>query len=204
MSASRLLPLVGILAVALIVTAVAVGGETPEVDDPIGEVVTFYNENDSDMFAGGLLMMFAALLVVVWSAQLRSALLAAEGGAGTRTTLGFAGSVIFAVGVTIFAGLGISLGDSPDTLDPGALQALHVLSTQMFAPLAVGTFLTLIGYGLAILATRALPVWLGWVATVAAFFAVSPLWFVPFLALFVLIIVSSVLLSARAAPATDS
>jgi hypothetical protein len=135
----------------------------------------------------------------VWSVQLRSVLFSGEGGAATRTTLGFAGTVIFAVGVAIFAGLGISLGDEPEKLEPSTIQALHVLSSQMFPPLAAGVFLTLIGYGLAILATRALPVWLGWLATIAGFFAVSPLWFVPFLALFILIITSSIVLSMRAA-----
>lgn len=193
----RLLPLLGILAVALVVAGTVIGGETPDTDAPVAEVVEFYTDNDDDIVAGSLLMMLAAALLLVWSVQLRAALLRDEGGAGTRTTLGFAGSVIFVVGTAIFAGLGISLGDTPEKVDPTTLQTLHVLNMQMFPPLAVGTFLTLIGYGLAIIATRALPVWLGWLAVVAGFFAITPVWFVPFIALGILIVASSIILSTR-------
>jgi hypothetical protein len=199
----RLLPLLGILAVALVVAAVLIGGETPDTDAPLAEIVEFYTDKDSEIVAGSILLMLAAAALLTWSVQLRAALIRDEGGAGTRATLGFAGTVIFAVGMAIFAGIGISLGDTPEKLDPTTLQTLHVLNMQMFPPLAIGTFLTLVGYGLAIIATRALPVWLGWIAVVAGFFAITPIWFVPFLALGILIVGSSIVLSMRteAAPA---
>jgi hypothetical protein len=146
---------------------------------------------------GSILLMLAGAALLAWSVQLRGALIRAEGGAGTRSTLGFAGTVIFAVGIVIGAGLGFALGETPEKLDPTTLQTLHVLNVQMFPPLAVGVFLTLIGYGLAIIATRALPAWLGWVAVVAGVFAISPLWFVPFLALGILIVGSSIVLAMR-------
>jgi hypothetical protein len=38
MKATRLLPLFGILAIALVVAALAIGGETPEADDPVAEL----------------------------------------------------------------------------------------------------------------------------------------------------------------------
>ena len=197
----RLLPLLGILAVALIVASVVIGGETPDTDDPVAEIVEFYTDNDDDIVVGSILLMLAAAVFLTWSVQLRGVLYRSEGDTGTRSTLGFAGSVIFAVGMAIFAGLGIALGDTPEKLDPSVLQTLHVLNMQMFPPLAVGTFLTLLGYGLAIIATRALPAWMGWVAVVAAFFAITPVWFVPFLALGILIIASSIVLSMRSGPA---
>jgi hypothetical protein len=204
MKASRVFPLVGILAVALVVAAFAVGGETPDTDDPITEVVAFYTEHDSDVFAGSLLLMAAAAAFVLWSVQLRSALYASEGGSATRTTLGLVGAVIFAVGMTIFAGIGVSLGDAPEKLDPAAVQALHVLNMDLFPPLALGTFLALLGNGLAVLSTRALPVWLGWIGVGGAVFVFTPLWFVPFCALGVFIVVSSVVLAARAGGTTTA
>lgn len=193
----RLLPLLGILAVALIVAGVVVGGETPDTDAPVSEVVEFYTDNDDDIVVASILMMLAAAVLLTWSVQLRAALIREEGGAGSRSTLGFAGTVVFAVGITISAGLGISLGDTPEKVDPTTLQTLHVLNMQMFPPLAVGVFLTLIGYGLAIIATRALPTWIGWVAVVAGVFAITPLWFVPFIALGILIVGSSIVLAMR-------
>lgn len=193
----RLLPLLGILAVALVVASVLIGGETPDTDAPVREIVEFYTDNDDDIMAGSILLMLAAAVLLTWSVQLRGALVRDEGGAGTRSTLGFAGSVVFAVGMAIFAGLGIALGDTPEKLDPTTLQTLHVLNMQMFPPLAIGTFLMLIGYGLAIIATRALPAWMGWVAVVAGAFAITPLWFVPFIALGILIVGSSIILATR-------
>jgi hypothetical protein len=141
--------------------------------------------------------MAAAAAFLAWSIQVRSVLFSSEGLPGTRATLGLVGSVIFAIGMTIFAGIGFALGDAPEKLDPAALQALHVLNVDLFPPLAVGTFLTLFGYGLAILRTRAFPVWLGWIVVVGALLAFSPLWFVPFIALALLIVVSSVMLAMR-------
>ena len=193
----RLLPLLGILAVALVAASVVIGGETPDTDAPVSEIVEFYTDNDTDIVVGSILLMLGAAVFLTWSVQLRAALIRGEGGVGTRSTLGFAGSVVFAVGMAIFAGLGISLGDTPDKVDPTTLQTLHVLNMQMFPPLAIGTFLTLIGYGLAIITTRALPAWLGWIAVIAGFFAITPLWFVPFIALAILIVGSSIVLSMR-------
>jgi hypothetical protein len=197
MSATRLLPLFGVLAVALVVAAFAIGGEPPDTDDPVAELSAFYTENDSDITAGSFLLMAAAAAFLAWSIQMRSALFSSEGAPATRATLGLVGAVMFAVGMTIFAGLGVALGDAPEKLDPAALQALHVLNMDLFPPLAVGVLLTLFGNGLAVLKTRTFPVWLGWVSVIGAVFAITPLWFVPFLALGVLILVSSVMLAMR-------
>jgi hypothetical protein len=103
--------------------------------------------------------------------------------------------------VAIFAGLNFTLGDVPDKLDPAAIQTLHVLSEDLFPPLAVGAVIALFGFGLATLSTRAVPVWLGWIAVVGAVFALTPLWFVPFIAYGVFIIVTSVLMAMRPAGA---
>jgi hypothetical protein len=193
----RLLPLLGILAVVLVAAGLTMGGETPDTDAPVTEVVEFYTDKDDQIVTGSVLLMLAGAALLAWSVQLRGALIRAEGGAGTRSTFGFAGTVIFAVGIAISAGLGFALGETPEKFDPTTLQTLHVLNMQMFPPLAIGVFLTLIGYGLAIIATRALPVWLGWVAVVAGVFAISPLWFVPFLALGILMVGSSIVLAMR-------
>ena len=201
---TRALPLIGILAVVLFVVAGAIAGEIPDVDDPVAEVAEFYTENDSDQVTGAILLMFAAVAFLCWSIQMRAALLAGEGGAASRTTLGFAGTVVFAIGVAIQAGLAISLGEAADDLDPAAVQALHALSVNMFPPLAVGMFLSLLGYGLAIVSTGVLPRWLGYVAVAGALFAITPVWFVPLFVLMVVILVSSVVLAMRAGPTAPS
>jgi hypothetical protein len=201
MKATKLLPLFGILAVALIVASFVVIGDTPDTDDPAQKIAAFYTDNDAEVTTGALLLLAASAAFLGWAVQLRSAFMAAEAPPATRTTLGLVGAVVFAVGLTIFAGLNFALGDVPEKLDPSGLQTLHLLNESMFPPLALGTFTTLLGFGLATLATRVLPGWLGWLAVVAAILTATPLWFVPFLGLGVLIIVSSVLLATRR-PAT--
>jgi hypothetical protein len=199
MRARGLLPLFGVLAVGLVVTSFVVIGETPDTDDPASKIAAFYTAHDSDMQAGGVILMIAAAAFLAWAVQARSLLFLAEGGSATRATMGLVGSAVFAVGIAIFAGLNFALGDVPEKLDPATIQGIHVLSEDLFPPLAVGTTITLFGFGLATLATRALPVWLGWLAVVGGVFAITPLWFVPFIALGVFIIVSSVLMATRPA-----
>jgi hypothetical protein len=194
MKASRLLPLFGVLAVALIVVSFVVLGDTPDTDDSARKVASFYTEHHSDASATGALLMAAAAAFLIWAVQLRALLFAREGGAATRTTLGLVGSVVFAVGLAVFGGLNFALGDVPDKIDPAAVQALHVLNENLFPPLAVGSLLILFGNGLAVLTTRALPAWLGWVCIVAGIAALTPAWFVPFIGLAVLVLVSSALL----------
>ena len=200
MKAARLLPLFGILAVVLIFVSIMIVGDTPDTDEPARKVAAFYTEHHSDASTAGALLMAAAAAFLAWAVQLRGWLFAAEGGVGTRATLGLVGAVMFAVGLAVFAGLNFALGDAPDKLDPSSLQTLNVLNEDMFAPLAIGVLLTLLGFGLAVLAAGGLPRWLGWLAVVAGIIAVSPLWFVPFIGLGIFILVSSVLMTRR--PAT--
>jgi hypothetical protein len=197
MSARALLPLFGILAVGLVIASFIIIGETPDTDDSASKIAAFYRENDSETQAGGAMLMAAAAAFLAWAVQVRTRLFVAEGGSATRATMGLVGSAVFAVGIAIFAGLNFALGDVPERLDPATIQGMHVLSEDLFPPLAVGTTITLFGFGLATLATRALPVWLGWVAVIGGVFAITPLWFVPFIALGVFILVTSVLLATR-------
>ena len=197
MRARALLPLFGILAVALVVGSFVVIGETPDGNDSLSKIVSFYRAHDSDVQAGGIMLMAAAAAFLAWAVQVRSLLFLAEGGSATRATMGLVGSAVFAIGLAIFAGISIALGDSPDKLSPAALQALNSLSADLFPPLAVGGVIMLFGFGLATLSTRALPVWLGWVAVIGGVGALTPAWFVPFIALGVFIIVSSVIMATR-------
>jgi hypothetical protein len=190
----RLVPLTGILAVAFVVVSAVVGGETPDVDDSLEEVVSFYTENDSDQMFAGALLAYGAFFFLCFASVLRRTLRRAELEAGGTSTLSFAGAIIFAVGLLIFAGIGFTIGDTADDIDPSALQTLHVLNADLFFPVAVGALAFLVGTGIAVLRTGALPRWLGWVAIVAGPFAATPLFFVTAFVLGLWILVVSVLL----------
>ena len=203
MTARKLVPLSGIVAVVLIVVSFIVAGETPDTDDPIEEVVSFYTENDSDQMAGGILLGYAALFFLIFASTLRNALRKGEDGAGA-STLSFGGAILFVAGATIFAGIGFTLGDAADNIDESSLHTLHVLNNDMFLTVAVGLFAFLLGTGIAVLRTGVLPAWLGWVAIVASVLGITPIFFIAFLVMGLWVLIVSVMLSLGAEDGTPA
>ena len=109
-----------------------------------------------------------------------------------------AGGIIFAVGVTIFAGLAFTAGDAVDDVKAGTIETIHALETDMFFTVAIGTGAFLLGAGVGTLKTDALPAWLAWAAIVIGVIAVTPLGFFAFLALGIWTLIVSVMLFMRA------
>lgn len=194
MTAGKLVPLSGIVTLVLVVVSFIIAGEIPDSDAPVSEVASFYTENDDDQLGSGILLGYGALFFLFFATALRNALRRAEAGGAGASTLAFGGAILFAAGMLLFSGLAITLGDSATDVDPSTLQTLHVLNANMFAMQAVGAFAFLLGTGIAVVKTAALPAWLGWPAIVGSVFAMSPLWFVSMIVLALLLLIGSVLL----------
>ena len=201
---SKFVPLTGIVAVALIVVSFIVSGETPDTDDPLQEVVTFYTDNDSEQMAAAILLGFGALFFLFFATALRNVLRRAERDGAGASTLSFPGAIVFAVGATIFAGIGFTLGDAVDDVEPPTIQTLHVLNNDMFLTVAVGLFAFLLGTGIAVVRTGVLPAWLGWVAIVVSVLAITPIFFIAFAVMGLWVLVVSVLLTLAADGAPPS
>lgn len=169
-----LLPLTGVAAVGLVIAAHLVHGSVPGATDPVDKVAAFYRTHDSSTFVGSALLVYAAFFYIAFAAVLRKTLRGAEDEGGGASAFGFAGAVVFAVGLTITAGIGIALGHAPAHLDPIAIQALHALFFNVFAPLGAGCAIFLVGNGLAIVNTGALPRWLGWLAVPVGLLGLAP------------------------------
>jgi hypothetical protein len=199
---NRWLPLVGILGVAFIVAAFAIGGETPDADETAQKAVDFYVKNDTDQLISAILLAYGALALLGFSSVLRNALRTAEGAGAGASTFGFAGAILYSLGMALFGGITFTLADVADKLDPSAVQALNALNSDFFLPLALGTCAFLLGMGISIIRTGALPKWLGWVAVVLAVIAITPLGFFAFLASGIWVIIASIVLSRRAGAAT--
>jgi hypothetical protein len=202
MTARRLVPLSGVVTVAALFAAFAIPGETPDTDAPLAEVVSYYVKHDSDMQLAGGLIALGAVFFVFFSTNVAGLLRRAQGDAGGSSALSFAGGILFAVGALIFAGIGFTLGNAAKDIEPASIQALHVLSEEMFFPLAAGVSVFLLGTGIATVKTGALPKWLGWVAIVLGIIALTPFGFFAFMALGVWTVIVSVLLSLRAGTET--
>jgi hypothetical protein len=201
MSAKQLLPLSGVASVLLIIVAFIVGGESPEADEPLREVISYYEDHDSDVQIASALLGLGAFFFLVFSAFLAATLRRVQGERSVAAIVSLAGGIVFAVGVTIFAGLGFAAGDVVGDVPPTVVQSLHVLGSDMFFTVAVGTAAFLLGAGVATLRTDALPAWLSWAAIAIGVIAITPIGFFGFLALGVWTLIVSVLLYMRASPA---
>lgn len=196
--ARKLAPLSGVAGVVLAIAAFLIGGDTPAIDAPTDEVVSFYTSNDADQVLGGILLAYSVFFLAIFFSTVTSALRRAEGESGASSAVAFAGGILLSLGFLIFAGLSLTLGDAADTLDPAAVQTLNALNEDLFFPAAIGTTLFLFGVGIAVLKTGMLPRWLGWLAIVGGVIGLTPVGFfaVPILGIWVLI--ASIMLVTRA------
>jgi hypothetical protein len=201
MSAKQLLPLSGVVAVLLIVAGFIVGGETPQTDDSLREVVSYYSDNEDEVAIASALLGLGAFFFLLFSAGVASLVRRAQGEEGVARTVCLAGGIVFTVGLTIFAGLGFAAADGVDDVAPTVTQTLNVLGSDMFFTVAVGAAAFLLGAGVGALRTDALPSWLSWAAIVIGVIAITPLGFFGFIALGIWTLIVSVLLSMRAGAA---
>jgi hypothetical protein len=198
MSAKQLLPLSGVVAVLLIIAAFVVGGETPDADASLSEVVSYYSDHDTDLQISAALLGLGAFFFLVFTTAIGTLLRSVRGEGSAAATLSFAGGIVFAVGLTIFAGLGFTAADVIGDVAPSNVQTLNSLGSDMFFTVAVGTAAFMLGTGIATLKTDALPKWLSWAAIVIGVIAITPIGFAGFLALGIWTLIASVLLSMRA------
>ena len=203
-------PLTGILFVVLVIVAFLVSGETPATDDSPREIVDFYLDNDDSQAAGSAVLALGCVALVFFLGTLRRALRAAAGDDGGLSTVVLLGGVVLAVGASIFAGIGFTLGDAADELPPSAILTLNALNSDMFFTVAVGTAVFNLALALAVLRHGGLPRPLGWVALVIGIAGLTPLGFFSFLATGIVIVWASVALlmkpetGAGSTPVADS
>ena len=203
MNARLIGPLTGILFVVLVIVAFAVGGETPDVDDSARKVVDFYVDNDSQQQIAAGLLALGCVALLFFLGSLRTALRAAAGDEGGLSTVVLVGGVMIAVGVSIFAGIGFTLGDAADDLPASATMALNALNSDLFFPVAVGTAVFNLGLALAILRHGGLPRPLAWLALVVGITGLTPAGFFAFVATGIVVVWASIALTMQAT-ATDS
>jgi hypothetical protein len=187
-------PLMGIVFVVLAIVAFLVSGETPSTDDSPREIVDFYLDNDSEQSIASAVLALASVALIFFVGTLRRALRAAAGDEGGLSTVTALGGMTMAIGASIFAGIGFTLGDAADDLPLAAILTLNALNSDMFFTVAVGTAVFNLGLALAILRHGGLPRPLGWVALVIGVVGLTPGGFFAFLATGVVIVWTSIAL----------
>jgi hypothetical protein len=188
-----LMPLTGVIFVVLLIVSFAVGGEPPDVEDPVSEIVDHYVDNKDAIVFSIILGGLATAFFIFYANYLRRHF----GGATLAATV-LVGASIMAVGFTIDATIALALAESVEDIDDSAVQALQGLWDNDFIPIAFGVLIFLISAGVSTLQTGVLPRWMGWVALALAVIGFTPVGWAAFLGGGLWVIVSSVLLSLRA------
>jgi hypothetical protein len=204
MNAKMIGPLTGVLFVVLVIVAVLIGGETPDTDDAPGDIVDFYLDNDDEQSLASAVLALGCVALVFFLGTLRRALRAVAGDEGGLSTVVLLGGLVIAVGASIFAGIGFTLGDAADELPPAAILTLNALNSDMFFTVAVGTAVFNLALALAVLRHGGLPRPLGWLALVLGIAGLTPLGFFAFVATGIVIVWASIALAREAGTASGS
>jgi hypothetical protein len=189
----------GVAFVALVIGSQLSSGGLPDSSASPAKVIDFYQAHRTGEQFGAVLTAMAVVVGLYFFGSLRSYLGRVAGGA-QFASIGFTGAVLFAVGGCINAGMQWSLADVPSRLTPGAAQALNVLSKDNLATglYIAGLAALMLFYGTAMLRTRLMPRWLGWLTIALGLIALAgPLVFLVFVATAPWAILVSVLLYRR-------
>lgn len=196
-SKSWLLPLTGIVFIALMIIGFIVGGEPPDATHSPQRIAEFYLDNKVRIEIGVLILSLGLVFVLVFGSYLKSVLDDGEGESGVLPRVAYTGLVVFAVGGAIDGTILLAISGAVKDIDPTQVQTLQAFWDNDWLPLGVGITLFTLASGLSIVLHRSLPVWLGWVALVIGVIGVlgvTPVGWVAFPATGLWILVTSVVL----------
>jgi hypothetical protein len=195
-------PLSGALSALLVVVSLATGSGTPGGNKTGAQVIQWYTANHNQRVVSDLLAGLAMLFLVAFAA-----VLARYSRLGGRWIAGgaLAGAVCAAVGLTSILGFDLVLATDTKELTPASAQTLNLLQNDFFLPLVLGVALFAILGGLAVVAGRILPAWMGWVLFAVGIVALVPpvSWFA-LLGTLVWVLAAGIWLTLQGPPAVEA
>lgn len=197
-SLRRLAPLTGIVFAVLLAVTFSTPS-TPDVHDTGQQVIQHYNDHKSAHLLGDITGGVAVVFFLFFISALRSFFKDKEGADGLSMAA-FAGGILIAVGGGLFTSLDVALIDARHDISPQAVQALNVLSNDIFFPFEIGLIVFALCTGLAIIASGALPKWLGWVMVVIGVVAFTPVGFFGFFVVLLWSVIVAILIYRRTGP----
>jgi hypothetical protein len=200
--------LTGLAFLVLVIVGFVIAGEPPNPsDDPVQEIIDFYNDNTDSVWIGSLIQALAGTLLVFFGGYLRKVLRAAEGEGHMLSAVALVGATIIAIGGALDATINIALAeavDNVDDLEPSAVQALSILWSNDFVPFAMGMQVFLLATGISVVRHGAMPKWLGWIAILFGVAAMTPVGFFAFFGAGLWVGAVSILLAMRARSASQA
>jgi hypothetical protein len=198
----RWLPLAGVAAVVLWVTAILLDPGTPGLFEAPGEEwLTFVTGNEGGILASRMLLLLGDFLLIVFLGTLRTSLRTFEGEPGHWTAIAFGSGIATAVMLMAASTPVLAAAAAADALEPSAAQALGVVEYAFFIGAGITAAVLLTSTGLLAVRTGGLPAWLGWASLVVALLLlinIGPIAFIAIVIGFPLwVLVTSVLLWRR-------
>ena len=169
---SKWSPLAGALCALLIVVAFTASGTGTPGDNSTGpQVIRWYTANHGRATLGDLLVGLAMFFLVAFAASLARHV---RRGGRWIATGALGGAVVAAVGLTFLIGFDLVLATDTKDLTSTSAQMLILLENDFFLPAVLGFALFGILAGLAVVAGRILPAWMGWVLLAVGIAALVP------------------------------
>jgi hypothetical protein len=166
------LALCGVVAAILVPLAFLVlSGNTPSETASGASVVSYYSANDFREKAAAIAVIVAAVLLVLFAAQLREVLHAHESGAGVLSLAAFGGGVLASAGLLSAVAVHLALVNTANDGLAEPARALNALDNYMIFAAFGGFAVLLLAAGITTVRRPALPRWLGWVAIVSGVLA---------------------------------
>lgn len=194
---SRWTPLTGSVAGILLAVAFFAGGNTPNANASPASVISFFVRNGSAEKSQALIGAFAMIFFVFFAVALASRI---RGGTAWLANGMVAGAAFGAVGVAALFSVQYVLGDNAGYLNAGSASALNLLNNDLFLPAAAGMCVFGVVGGLAVVASKVLPRWMGWVLVVIGACCASPLLFFALLVTAAWMLVAGIWLTLRGLP----
>jgi hypothetical protein len=195
-SLRRLAPLTGIPFAILLAYTFFGTPSSPDVHDTGAQVIAHYNHHKNSHLAGDLAGGVAVVFFLFFITSLRSYFKDKPGADGLSMSA-LVGGILIGMGGAIFSSLDVALIDARHHISPDAAQALNVLSNDFFFPFEIGLIVFALSIGLAIIASGALPKWLGWIMVVIGIVAFTPVGFFGFFVVLIWSVIVSILIYRR-------
>jgi hypothetical protein len=192
----------GALAVVLVlVSFLALGGDTPDGDASANKVVRFYSAHETREVIAGVVLGLAAVVLIFFCAVVRDRLEHVAQGSSALPNFAFGAGIVASGGFMTAGAIHFALADYANDIQPVAAQALNALDSDFFLPFAIGTVALVLGISLIAIRTGMLASWLGWIGVLLFIVSFTPVGFVGFGLAGIWLIAVSILLYMSAGPA---
>ena len=168
------LALCGVVGALLVFVGLLVlGASAPDADARATTVVSFYKAHDARNEAAAIAVIVAAVLLVLFAAQLRELLQRNESGVAVLPLAAFGGAILVSAGLFFAATAHLALVNAANHGLVVPAQTLNVLDNYSLYATFGGYAVLLLAAGVTTVRRPVLPRWLGWAAIVSGVLALA-------------------------------